>query len=64
VVTRQQQRQNEAKLSNDDDNEKCKSSEKKTEVVKVAKDVKEQRKGTINKVPKRILQNRQSRESP
>ena len=51
VVTRQQQRQNEAKLSNDD-NEICKSSEKKKEVVKVAKDVKEQRKGTINKVPK------------
>ncbi len=49
--TRQQQRQNEAKLSNDD-NEICKSSEKKKEVVKVAKDVKEQRKGTSNKVPK------------
>ena len=51
MVTRQQQRQNEAKLSNDDDNKKCKSSEKK-EVVKVAKDVKEQRKGTSKKVPK------------
>jgi hypothetical protein len=52
VVTRQQQHQNEAKSSNDDDNEKCKSSEKKEEVVKVAKDVKEQRKGTSNKLPK------------
>ncbi len=51
MVTRQQQRQNEAKLSNDDDNEKCKSSEKK-EVVKVAKDVKEQRKGTVRKCQK------------
>jgi hypothetical protein len=51
VVTRQQQHQNEAKLSNDD-TEKCKSSEKKKKVVKVAKDVKEQRKSTSNTVPK------------
>ena len=36
VVTRQQQRQNEAKLSNNDDNENCKSSEKKKEVVNLA----------------------------
>jgi hypothetical protein len=48
VVTRQQQRQSEAKLSNDDDNEKCKSSEKKKEVVKVAMDVKEQRKRRVS----------------
>ena len=38
VVTRQQQRQNEAKLSNDD-NDKCESSEKKKEVAKVVKEV-------------------------
>jgi hypothetical protein len=51
VKTWQQQRQNEAKLSNDD-NDKCESSEKKKEVVKVVKDVKEQRKGASNRVPK------------
>ena len=62
-VTRQQQRQNEAKLCNDD-NDKCESSEKKKEVVKVVKDVKEQRKGASNRVPKGFfttlsIQNRQ-----
>jgi hypothetical protein len=36
LVTRQQQRQNEAKLSHNDDNENCKSSEKKKEVVNLA----------------------------
>jgi hypothetical protein len=51
VVTRQQQRQNEAKLSKDDGDGKCQSSEEK-EVVKITKDVKEQRKGTSNKMPK------------
>ncbi len=49
MVTRQQQRQNEAKLTrqSNDDNDKCESSEKKKEVAKVVKevfkDVKEQR---------------------
>ena len=48
VVTRQQQRQNEATLSHEKDN----TSKKKKEVVEVAKDVKEQRKSASNKVPK------------
>ncbi len=56
VVPRQQQRQNEANLYNDDDNEKSKSSEKKKEVIKVEKDVKIQRKGTSNRVSNKTLQ--------
>jgi hypothetical protein len=51
VVTRQQQRQNQARLSNDDDDGKSVSSEKK-EVVKVGKNVKEQKKSTSNKMPR------------
>jgi hypothetical protein len=51
VKTWQQQRQNEAKLSNDD-NGKCKSSKKKKELVKVAKYVKEQRKSACTRMPK------------
>jgi hypothetical protein len=41
-------------LSNDD-NDKCEISEKKKEVVKVVKDVKEQRTGASNRVPKEFF---------